>query len=237
MNNKFNLKFNNRKLLIIPVAIAAVILLYFYLGNFFQTGVDYYGSFLKEDSKGSDSVSSVFSGNSDAGKTSIKVIKMSQADRLVELTIQEDSKEYVLESSSDGEEIRIFDDENVLIYNGTLLKENGTLTDNEGKTVSYYNYLSAKNETYSEENPDPMLLVLVVNRLNERYRGNMSMLLVAGLILLSLIIDMIFPDFFFRVKNLKYKGAIEVPSMYRKMQKYSWYFSPIAVIIIMIMAL
>jgi len=237
MNNKLNLKLNNRKLLIVPVALVAVILLYFYLGNFFQTGVDYYGSFLKEDSKVSDSVSSVFSGNSDAGKTSIKVTKMSQADRLVELTIQDDSREYVLESSSDGEEIRIFDDENVLIYNGTLLKENGTLTDNEGKPVSYYTYLSAENETYSEENPDPMLLVLVVNRLNERYRGNMSMLLVAGLILLSLVIDMIFPDFFFRVKNLKYKGAIEVPSMYRKMQKYSWYFSPIAVIILLIMAL
>jgi len=237
MDNKLNLKFNNKKLLIIPVVIAAVILMYFYLGNFFQTGVDYYGSFLREDPKVSDSVSSVFAGKSEAGKTSIKVTNMSQADKLLELTIKDDSKEYVLESSSDGEDIRIFDDENALIYNGTLLKENGTLTDNEGKTVSYYTHLSAKDETYSEVNPDPMLLVLVANRLNERYRGNMTMLLFAGLVLLSLIIDMIFPDFFFRVKNLKYKGTIEVPSMYRKMQKYSWYFSPIAVIILLIMAL
>jgi len=237
MDNILNLKLKNRKLLIIPVVIVAGILLYFYFGNFFQTGVDYYGSFLKEDAKVSDSVSSVFTGKSETGKTSIKVTKMSQADKLVELTIKDDSKEYVLESSSDGEEIRIFDDANALIYNGTLIKENGTLTDNEGKTVSYYTYLSAKDETYSEVNPDPMLLVLIANRLNERYRGNMSMLLVAGLVLLSFIIDMIFPDFFFRLKNLKYKGTIEVPSMYRKMQKYSWYFSPIAVIILLIMAL
>jgi hypothetical protein len=237
MNNKLNFKYKNRKLLIIPAVIAAVILLYFYLGNFFQTGVDYYGAFLKEDLKVSDSVSTVYSGKSEAGDTSIRVIKMSQADNLLELTIEENSMEYVLESSSDGEEIRIFDDKNALIYDGTLLQENGTLTDNEGNAVSYYTYLSAEDETYSEENPDPMLLVLVANRLNERYRGNLSMLMFAALVLLSLIIDMIFPNFFFRLKNLKYKGAIEVPSMYRKMQKYSWYFSPIAVIILMIMAL
>ena len=237
MINKLNLKFKTKRWLILPVVIAAVILLYFYLGNFFQTGVDYYGSFLRENPKVSDSISTVFSGKSEAGNTSIKVIKMSQADKLVELTIEEDSKEYVLESSSDGKEIRIFDDENALIYNGTLLRDNGTLTDNEGETVSYYTYHTAEDDNYNEENPDPMLLVLVANRLNERYRGNMSILLVAGLVLVSMIIDMIFPDFFFRLKNLKYKGTIEVPSMYRKMQKYSWYFSPIAVIILLIMAL
>lgn len=237
MYNKLNLKFKNRKLLIIPVAIAAVILLYFYLGNFFQTGVDYYGSFLEEDLKVSNSVSSVYTGKSEAGNTSVKVIRMSQADKLVELTINDNSKEYVLESSSDGKEIRIFNDANTLVYTGMLLQQDGTLTDNEGKTVSYYTYLAAEDDTYNEENPNPMLLVLIANRLNERYRGNLPMLMFAALVSLSMIIDMIFPNFFFRLKNLNYRGEIEVPSMYRKMQRYSWYFSPIIVIILLIMAL
>lgn len=237
MENRLNFNVKNRKLLIIPVVIAAVILLYFYLGNFFQTGVDYYGSFLREDRKASDSLSSVYSGTSDAGKTTLKVTRMSQADKLVEVHLEGTEKEYVLESNKDGEAIRIFDAENTLIYSGTLSVENGTLTNPMGEEISYYTYQPADDETYSATNPDPMLLVLMANRLNERYRGNLTMLLFAGLIALSMITDMIFPDFFFRLKNLRYKGDIEVPAMYRKMQKYSWFFTPVAVIILMIMAL
>ena len=237
MKNKLN--FNNKKikLLLIPATILMIVILYFYLGNFFQTGVDYYGSFLREDLKSSDSVTSVFSGKSDNGKTTIKVTRMSQADKLVEVVLDENAKEYVLESSSDGKVIRVFDDVNTLVYNGTLIPEKGILTNSAGEEVSFYTYLPIENETFSEVNPDPMLLVVIANRLNDRYRGNLSILLVAGLILLSLFIDIIFPDFFFRLKNLRYKGEIEIPPMYRKMQKYSWYFSPFAVIILMIMAL
>ena len=62
MENRLKLNLKNRKLLIVPVVIAAVILLYFYLGNFFQTGVDYYGSFLREDRKASAALSSVYMG-------------------------------------------------------------------------------------------------------------------------------------------------------------------------------
>ena len=237
MENRLRLNLKNRKLLIIPVVIAAVILLYFYLGNFFQTGVDYYGSFLREDRKASATLSSVYVGKSSAGKTTLKVTRMSQADKFVEVNLDGTEKEYVLESSADGDAIRIFDAENALIYSGNLSVESGTLTNPEGEAVSYYTYSPLDNETYSETNPDPMLLVLMANRLNERYRGNLTMLLFAGLIALSMITDIFFPDFFFRFKNLKYKGDIEVPAMYRKMQKYSWVFTPIAVIVLMIMAL
>lgn len=237
MENRLKLNLKNRKLLIVPVVIAAVILLYFYLGNFFQTGVDYYGSFLREDRKASAALSSVYVGKSDAGKTTLKVTRMSQADKFVEVNLDGKEKEYVLEASADGEDIRIFDAENALIYSGNLSVESGTLTNQEGEAVSYYTYRPLDNETYNETNPDPMLLVLMANRLNERYRGNLTMLLFAGLIALSMITDMIFPDFFFRLKNLKYKGDIEVPAMYRKMQKYSWFFTPVAVIILMIMAI
>ena len=162
---------------------------------------------------------------------------MSQADKLVEVTLDGNEKEYVVESTSDGQVIRVFDAENTLIYSGNLSLADGTITNPEGETVTYYTYRPVPDEIYNEVNPDPMLLVLIANRLNERYRGNLTMLIFAGLIVLSMITDMIFPDFFFRLKNLRYKGEIEVPAMYRKMQKYSWFFTPVAVIVLLIMAL
>lgn len=235
--DRLNLNLKKRKLLIAPAAMAVVILLYLYLGYFFQTGVDYYGAFLREDPDASTSVSRLYTGKTEAGKTSVMVTRMSQADRLVEISVEGNAKEYVLEASSDGREIRIFDEVNTNIYRGTLSVDNGTLTDAEGEAVSYYTLAPKEDATYNVENPDPMLLVLVANRLNERYRGNVTLLFFAGLILLSMILDMIFPDLFFRMKNLRYKGNVEVPDMYRKMQKLSWYFSPLVVILLLFMAL
>ena len=220
----------------LSMVLIAGIALYFYLGNFFQTGVDYYGSFMRQEI-GNKNAALQYEGKTEYGRTGIVLTTMKETDKLIEVSLDGQSREYVMESSTDGQKIRLFDENNALIFTGTLNREEGIITTADSEEISYYGYKALSNEDYSEMNPDPILVVILANRLNERYRGNLSMLVFSGLILLSLLIDMIFPKFFFRLKNLKFKGEIELPVMYTRMQRYSWMLSPVLIIIFLYMAL
>lgn len=218
------------------MVLIAGIALYFYLGNFFQTGVDYYGNFMHEQN-GIKGLTSQYIGRTEYGETEIHLTTMKITDKLIEVSQDGESSEYVMESSEDGQKIRLFDSNNLVIFSGLLDREKGILTTSAGDTISYYGYKAATNEKYSAKNPDPILLVILANRLNERYRGNLSMLIFSALILSSLMVDVFFPKFFFRLKNLKFKGEVELPAMYTKMQKYSWMISPVLIIIFLFMAI
>lgn len=232
---KMNLNIKNKKIVILSLVLLAGIAMYFYLGNFFQSGVDYYGSFMREET--GTRGPALYAGKTEYGETEIALTTMKETDKFLEISIDGQSREYVMESSTDGQKIRLFDSNNSLIFSGTLDRENGIISTNASDSISYYGYKPVISEQYDEKNPDPILVVILANRLNERYRGNLSMLIFSVLILLSLLIDMIFPKFFFRLKNLKFKGEVELPSMYTKMQKYSWMISPLLIIIFLYMAL
>lgn len=221
----------------IPILVLLAVLLYFYLGSFFQVGVDYYGSFLQENIHSEDNPMRLYTGKTPDGKVVLKTMTMNQTDKLIEVSLNEKVREYVIETSSDEQLIRLFDENNALIFWGNLDREKGTLSPAGQDAVHYYTYEPVLNDQFNLENPDPMLLVILANNLNERYRGNLSMLIFAVLILASLIIDVIFPDFFFRMKNLKFKGEIEVPELYKKMQRISWILSPVILLIILYAAL
>lgn len=236
MNMKMIIKIKNKKIKLLALVLLAGISLYFYLGSFFQSGVDYYGSFMQQESEVKGSALK-YEGKTKYGQTEISLTTMMETDKLIELSLDGQSREYVMESSTDGQKIRLFDENNAMIFTGTLNREDGVITTSENEIISYYGYKPLSNHEYSEMNPDPILVVIMANRLNESYRGNLSMLIFTGIILLSLIIDIIFPKFFFRLKNLNFKDDIELPAMYVKMQKYSWMLSPVVIIIFLFMAI
>lgn len=227
----------NLRIYFIPILVLLAVALYFYLGSFFQVGVDYYGSFLEENIGSKENPVNLYTGKSDEGKIVLKTMTMNQTDKLIEVKVDEEIREYVIETSADNQLIRLFDDDNTLIFWGTLDREKGTLSPEGQDVVSYYSYKPLDTDEFGVKNPDPMLLVIIANKLDDRYRGNLSMLIFAFLILVSLVVDIVFPDFFFRLKNLKFKGEIEIPELYRKMQKYSWMLTPIILLIILFAAL
>ncbi|HCW72610.1 MAG TPA: hypothetical protein DHM90_01155 [Clostridiaceae bacterium] len=235
MNMKMNLDIKTKKITVLILLLLSGIAMYFYLSSFFQSGVDYYGSFMREET--GTSGPALYAGKTEYGETQIALTTMRETDRFIEIEIDGQSREYVMESSTDGQKIRLFDSDNSLIFSGTLDRKTGIISTSTSEDISYYAYQPVNSDEYGVMNPDPILIVMLANRLNERYRGNLSMLVFSALILLSLIIDMIFPKFFFRLKNLKFKDDVELPSMYRKMQKYSWMISPLLIIVFLYMAL
>lgn len=210
--------------LLIPIFILLSIFLYFYMNYFFETGLDYYGHYLSETEKQPGEKGKSFEGEIENENITLKLIPLSGDDTFIEVAGDEFTSEYLLESAHSEETFRLFDGSNHLLLSGTLVSE-GILTE-KGETIDASTYMPVAVEPYGIEKPDPVLVVLIAAGLRERSRGTMPVLFLGGLILLSLFIDIAFPDFFFRMKNLKWRGAIEVPELYRTMQKYSWILGP-----------
>ena len=210
--------------LLIPIFILLSIFLYFYMDYFFETGVDYYGHYLSEMEKPTGEKGKIFEGEIENENITLKLTPLSGDDTFIEITGDEFTSEYLLEGAHLEETFRLFDGSNHLLLTGILVSE-GILTE-KGETIDASTYMPVAVEPYGIEKPDPVLVVLIAAGLRERSRGTVPVLFLGGLILLSLIIDIAFPDFFFRLKNLKWRGAIEVPTLYRSMQKYSWILGP-----------
>ena len=209
---------------LIPIFILLSIFLYFYMDYFFETGLDYYGHYLSEMEKPTGEKERSFEGKIENENMTLKLIPLSGDDTFIEVTGEEFTSEYLLEGAHLEETFRLFDGSNHLLLSGTLGSE-GIRTEN-GETIDAYTYMPVAVEPYGIEKPDPVLVVLIAAGLQERSRGTLPVLFLGGLILLSLFIDIAFPDFFFRLKNLKWRGDIEVPELYRTMQRLSWFIGP-----------
>ncbi|NLB21165.1 MAG: hypothetical protein GX829_10205, partial [Clostridium sp.] len=227
----------NRRLYLVPVLILSAVLIYFYLGIFFDSGVNYYEHFLKEQPGSTENSVTIYKGSTSEGVATIKSTVMNQADRLVEVNVGDYSKEYVIESTLDCTEVRLFDSENNLILEGSVNIEEGTLTTSMGTSVNYMTYKPIEGDLYNKTNPDPILLIIIANGLADISRGDISKLMFAALLYFTLIIDFIFPDFFLRFKSLTFKGPVEMPKYYKKMQKISWIVVPIIIVGILLNAL
>lgn len=210
--------------LLIPIFILLSIFLYFYMDYFFETGVDYYGHYLSEMEKPTGEKEQIFEGKVENETMTLKLIPLSGDDTFIEITGEDFTSEYLLEGAHIDESFRLFDGSNHLLLSG-ILENDGIITE-KGETINAFTYMPLAVEPYGIEKPDPVLMVLIASGLRERSRGTVPVLFLGGLILVSLFIDIAFPDFFFRLKNLKWRGAIEVPPLYRTMQKLSWILGP-----------
>lgn len=210
--------------LLIPIFILLSLFLYYYMGYFFETGLDYYGSYLSEVQLQSGEKGKVYEGKVENESLKIKLVPLTGEDTFLEISGDTFSSEYLLEGAQTDESFRLFDGANHLLLSGSMTSE-GLLTE-KGEEVNAYTYAPLTVEPYGEDNPDPVLVVLLASGLRDRSRGTLPVLFLGGLILLSLLLDILFPDFFFRLKNLKWRGDIEVPKLYRTMQKLSWILGP-----------
>lgn len=229
MKNDLKKKIKNKRLYLIPVLILSAVVLYFYLGIFFDPGVNYYDHFLNKQPSSTENSVTIYKGSTSKGVATIKSTVMNQADRLVEVKVGDYSKEYVIESTLDCTQVRLFDSENNLILEGSVNVDEGTLTTSLGTSVNYMTYKPIEGDLYNKTNPDPIMLIIISYGLGEISRGNTGMLMFAALLYLTLIIDLAFPDFFLRFKSLTFRGPVEIPKYYKKMQKISWIGVPILI--------
>lgn len=211
--------------LMVPILILFSIFLYFYMSYFFQPGIEYYGRFLPALSQKVSASGTVYEGKTEEGTMTLKTVPLSGEDIFIEIQGEDVSSEYLYEGSAKQDTFRLFDGSNQLLLNGEIRESEGEVLV-EGESISLYSYEPLKDGTYGEKNPEPLLMVFLAEGLLARNRGTMPVLFLGGLILLSLLVDILFPDFFFRMKNLKFKGDIEVPELYRSMQKVSWVLTP-----------
>lgn len=216
----------NRKSITILIYIIGIIAFVIYLRTFFQNGMMYYGHFLEESTITSDSPSREYSGTFEKGPISLKITGLNQTDKLLELKAGNTIKEYVFDGGSNGETLRLFDSSNYLIYEGVhdsklgIVKEEG----NEAISIDHYNPLRANG--YNEENPEPLLLLVTALKLNTVTRGRVIVLILTVLTSVLIVIDTMFPKFFYRLIKVDFKDDLKVPETYLMIQKIFWSITP-----------
>ena len=224
------------RIMTVPILLGLLVFLVFYIGYFFDQGVNYYGSFLSETTNVTDGSTKTYEGKTSLGDTTLRMTTLSRQARFLEIEAQGFKKEFIFERNQDIEGYRLFDGQNQLILEGKLQEDEGVFTVGE-TPVNFQEYTPEGDLVYNAENPDPIVIVLTAINHTSAYRGNFQVLFLGGLILVALLVDLIFPDFFFRFKNLKYKGDIEVPELYRKMQRISWLITPFILMLFLYFAL
>lgn len=230
MINKFKNQKKIKRPYVIPILLVSALMIYFYLGIFFQPGIDYYGHFLQKQEPTGENQVTIYKGKTSNDKVILKSSVMNQTDRLVEVTIGDEIQEYVIESTMDCTKVRLFDADNTLILESSINIQQETITTPMGTGINYVFYTPIEGELYNKKNPDPILLITASYGLVDISRGNFSKLMFAALIYATLVVDFLFPDFFIRFKSLTYRGEVEKPKYYRKMQVISWIVVPIILI-------
>lgn len=219
------------------VFVIGIIASMIYLKLFFQNGILYYGHFLQESTITTDSPSREYSGTFEKGPIRLKLTGLNQTDKLLELKAGNTVREYVFDGGDSGEYLRLFDSDNFLVYEGVhdtnlgLIKEEG----NEAVLLEKYKPLRANG--FDEENPEPLLLLVTALRLNTVTRGRINILILTGLILITVIIDTMFPKFFYRLMKADFKNEITIPEMYLMVQKIIWSIIPVVLLYLLYKAL
>jgi hypothetical protein len=227
----------NKKAITIMIFVIGIIASMIYLRLFFQSGIIYYGHFLQESTITSDSPSREYSGTFEKGPIRLKLTGLNQTDKLLELKAGNTVKEYVFDGGSNGENLRLFDSSNFLIYEGMHDSKLGIIKEAGNEAVLLEKYRPLRVNGFNEENPEPLLLLVTALRLNTVTRGRISILIITGLILLTVIIDTMFPKFFYRLMKTDFKSDITVPEMYLMVQKIIWSITPVVLLYLLYKAL
>ncbi|MGB4588800.1 MAG: hypothetical protein WBI17_06125 [Clostridiaceae bacterium] len=227
----------NKKSITILIYAIGIIASVIYLRAFFQSGIIYYGHFLQESTITSDSPSREYNGVFEKGPIKLKLTGLNQTDKLLELKAGNTMKEYVFDGGNSGENLRLFDSSNFLIYEGIHDSTLGMIKEEGNEAISLEKYKPLRVNGYNEENPEPLLLLVTALKLNTVIRGRINILLLAGLIFLMAIIDTRFPKFFYKLIKIDFKQDIKVPEAYLMIQKITWSITPVILFYLLYKAL
>lgn len=208
------------------IYIIGIIAFVIYLRAFFQNGIIYYDHFLEESTITSDSPSREYSGTFEKGPIRLKITGLNQTDKLLELKAGNTEKEYVFDGGSSGDTLRLFDSSNFLIYEGIHDSKLGMVKEEGNDAISIEKYKPLRVNGFNEENPEPLLLLVTALRLNTVTRGRISVLIVTVLILVLIVIDTMFPKFFYKLMKVDFKADIKIPETYLMIQRITWSITP-----------
>jgi len=227
----------HKKAITIMIFVIGIIASMIYLKLFFQNGILYYGHFLQESTITSDSPSREYSGTFEKGPIRLKLTGLNQTDKLLELKAGNTVREYVFDGGDSGENLRLFDSDNFLVYEGVHDTNLGLIKEEGNEAVLLEKYKPLRVNGFNEENPEPLLLLVTALRLNTVTRGRINILIITGLILLTVIIDMMFPKFLYRLMKADLKNDIAIPEMYLMVQKIIWSITPVVLLYLLYKAL
>lgn len=235
INKEYFLK--NKKSITIIAYIIGIVALVIYLRSFFQSGIMYYGHFLEESTVTSDSPSREYSGTFEKGPIRIRITGLNQTDRLLELKAGNTVKEYVFDGGSSGENLRLFDSDNFLIYEGSQDSNLKMVKKEENNVLSVEKSEPLLINAFDEENPEPLVLLETALRLNTVTRGRTGVLIITGLLFLLVAFDTMFPKFFYGLMKVNLKGDVIVPESYLTVQKIFWSVAPMILVYLLYKAL
>lgn len=227
----------HKKAITIMIFVIGIIASIIYLKLFFQNGILYYGHFLQESTIATDSPSREYSGTFEKGPIRLKLTGLNQTDKLLELKAGNTVREYVFDGGDSGENLRLFDSDNFLVYEGVHDTNLGLIKEEGNEAVLLEKYKPLRVNGFNEENPEPLLLLVTALRLNTVTRGRINILIITGLILLTVIIDMMFPKFLYRLMKADLKNDIAIPEMYIMVQKIIWSITPVVLLYLLYKAL
>jgi len=227
----------NKKSITVVITIIGIIASMIYLKAFFQRGIIYYGHFLQESTIISDSPSREYSGTFEKGPIRLKLTGLNQTDKLLELKAGNTVKEYVFDGGSTGETLRLFDSSNFLIYEGMHDSKLGMIKEEGSEAILLEKYTPLRINGFNEENPEPLLLLVTALKLNTVTRGRINILILSGLIFLMVIVDTMFPKFFYKLIKVDFKSDIIIPEAYLMVQKIFWSISPVILFYLLYKAL
>ena len=227
----------NKKSITIVIYIIGMIAFVIYLRAFLQNGIMYYGHFLEESTITTDSPSREYSGTFEKGPIRLKITGLNQTDKLLELKAGNTEKAYVFDGGSSGDTFRLFDSSNFLIYEGFHDSKLGMVKEEGNDAISLEKYKSLRINGFNEENPEPLLLLVTALRLNTVTRGRISVLIFAVLVFMLVVIDTMFPKFFYKLLKADFKDNLKIPEAYLVIQRISWSITPVILFFLLYKAL
>lgn len=233
-----------RKLIKPVIVIAIILALIYYFRLFFTTGINYDDTFLKRESK---STETIYSGSNTYGDLKITVQGIKNQDSSAKVIYQLPNHiyqvytvEFKLPSYWEAGIQGIRDEDGTLVFEGDYDLDNHYLIEKNGEMFFQFNgrVLIIDENLYGENYEINLTNVvdLVYSSL-ETIRGNYAFLLPSIVLFVIFIIDYRFPLFFFYSKHRFDVKDPEPSDMYLILQRVGWFLYPTIGIVLMIAAL
>ncbi len=219
----------HRKLCIGLITAFALVLLLLYFYAALQSGIWHQNTFLYRQSDGSFS-----------GKNSYSEYKMNIAQRSsgadVVFRVNDMVRKYLIFSDSYGHEVQIFEDGTCVFHGSAVMSGDSTLLlSDDDKIADFTVSMSTTDDFFtvpSDEEQFPSYTSLynhAIRQITDR-RGNLLMVFFAVLLAVLLVIDIRYPDFFFRLRYGLHVDGGSPSDLYRVGQQIEKILSPIAII-------
>lgn len=228
---------------LIGIAVAALLAVYLFV--FFQKGIVLGDSFLlRRPAEASSGNAVSYSGKINGFPVSVFVEKYDENNCRITFSQEETTRQYRLEGKDASNGFL----RDIMIYEGDQLLFDGKYDDKA--SLDFFRAYKKNGEPYLEnmititvngrEEPVtelsiPWLLKLFCG--DENFRGNVPMMLVAGLILLIWIIDLCFPRFFFTMRHWITVKDPEPSDFYLIVQRAFWVIYPVIAVFLLMFSL